>query len=555
MRGAFVARFGGTSNDRLLERVAEAHRWHPGAPEYYVGHGLSAAVLADPDTGPVVDICDERILLVHGSQARSLADLERDGDRFAAVECDGRELVAARDPMGLCPLFYRLAHGALWLSTEVAPLVALAEATPDLLALSAQAALVPEDARTGWNGIFRILPGCSLHATADLQLRSRRYWEPAKLLRSYRGSREDAEAQLRARLLAAVDRCTGRGTGILVSGGLDSTAIVVAAKARADWLVHVAFSGFEDSDEERYARAVADSVEGDLDVVPGELTRWDPQDDLLTANVPYLTPPNLTANTGLARLAKLGASVALDGNDGDGVLGYPGHEWGELMLTRRFGRVAELAAKYGREPVIQGVADALIPPVLRLRTLRGRPPQPQTYFQRTARYFAEPLRRRMRQTEMEGWRSPFGEWGRRQLRQVLPVSTIRMEEHELRGARFGLDVRHPFADRELVEFLISLPADVKSDPFRSKALLRDALGGMTSSDVLERAGKASYFDVLRRRVDPARCLDLIKASAIELPLVNYDLVYQDAAVAQGPPLFLLLLLARAHAFAAGVQAV
>ena len=35
--------------------------------------------------------------------------------------------------------------------------------------------------------------------------------------------------------------------------------------------------------------------------------------------IPYLTPPAYTANTALAHLAERGLTVALDGNDGDGV--------------------------------------------------------------------------------------------------------------------------------------------------------------------------------------------------------------------------------------------
>lgn len=552
MRGAFVACFGNPDDPGALERIAEKHRWHRGIAEYHAAHGLHAAVLADSGDGPTFEVGRDRVRLVHGAPASDLAELQRAGERFAAVECDGRELWATRDPLGLCPLFYRVSGGALWLSTEIAPLVALGGTTPDLSALSSHVALVPQESCTGWTGIFRVLPGCSLRVTTDLRIESRRYWKPQDLIGTYRDDSEHAQAELRAHLLAAVDRCANGQSGILLSGGLDSTAVAAAAAegGHADRLVHVTFDGFRDADEKRYAQATADAIGRKLDLVPGDLSLWDPARDLDGSVVPYLTPPQLTADAGLARLAELGARVALDGNDGDGVLGYVGREWGELVLTRRFARLRDLAATYGGRRVLFGVADDLLPPALWLRALRGRPPRDLTYLQRTERYFAPQLWRRMREADLSRWRSPFGDWRARQLRQVMPVTTMRMEEHELRAARFGLDMRHPFADRRLVEFLISLPAAIKSDPFEPKALLRRAVSGMVPDEVIRRPEKAPYFDVVEQRVDPARCLALIKTSGARLPLVDYNAVFEDAARGDGPPLFLLMQLARAHAFTA-----
>ena len=208
----------------------------------------------------------------------------------------------------------------------------------------------------------------------------------------------------------------------------------------------------------------------------GNADPWNPEEDLDVSVIPYLTPPAYTANAGLAHLAERGLTIALDGNDGDGVLGYGGREWGELVATGRIRSLGQLAAKYGAGTVARGMAIDVLPPVAR-HALRRRPSRPPTYFEHTARYFDEPLRERIRSSDHERWRQPRGEWRWRQLRQVSPITTARMEEHELRGARHGIDLRHPFADRRLVEFLVSLPVAVKSDPLRSKALLRGALAG------------------------------------------------------------------------------
>jgi asparagine synthase (glutamine-hydrolysing) len=551
MRGAFVACFGEVDQSQL-ERVADSHRWHGGAPEYHAVPGLHVAAQAHSLDGPHVEIRDGRASIVHGSPRGGFDDLQRRGRRFVAVECDGETLRAARDPMGLAALFYRVIGRSLWLATEVSPLVALGGLSPDLAALSLQAALVPDDARTGFVGIQRLLPGGSLHVGRNLLPSQHRYWHAAALFGRFSGDRTEAADELWARLLEGVDRSLEGPTGVLVSGGLDSAAVTAAAAllGRPLSLVHVAFPEFADAAEEPYARAVAASARAELEVLSGNAGPWNPEEDLELSVIPYLTPPGYTANVGLARLAERGVAVALDGNDGDGVLGYSGREWGELLTTGAVRPLWRLAATYGARRVVRGVASDVLPPAVP-DILRRRHPRPPTYLEHIERYFDPSLHERMRSVDHDRWRPPIREWRRRQLRQVSPVTTVRMEEHELRGARFGVDLRHPFADRELVEFLVSLPASIKSDPMRSKALLRDALAGHAPDEVVQRSEKPGYLSVLERRVDRGRCLDWVKESGIRLPFVNYENLFRDGAEPQGVPLFLLLLLARAHVFAAG----
>jgi hypothetical protein len=200
--------------------------------------------------------------------------------------------------------------------------------------------------------------------------------------------------------------------------------------------------------------------------------------------------------------------------------------------------------------VLRGVYADAVPPPFRLGRLRRRPLPPLTYLQSMERYFDEPLISRMRRVDHSRWRSPFGEWRARQLRQVLPVATNLNEEHELRAARHGIDMRHPFADRSLVEFLISLPVAIKSDPFLSKDLIRQALATTAPPGTFERRDKSSFGSVYDRRVDTMRGLELVRNSGLRLPLINYERVFVDAEDPQTAPTILLMTLARLHVFAA-----
>lgn len=126
---------------------------------------------------------------------------------------------------------------------------------------------------------------------------------------------------------------------------------------------------------------------------------------------------------------------------------------------------------------------------------------------------------------------------------------VSFEQKEIEAARYGIDLRHPFADRQLVEFLISLPCAIKADPGRKKGLLLDALAEDLPELVRERP-KSGYMAAVRHRVDPTRCLEKIRASKVQLPHLDYARLFEDGEMnPDGIPIFLIVNLARAHEFA------
>lgn len=550
MRGGFVACLDGDGRD--LDRVVECMRWHRGKPLRDHRDGLQIAAYVDAVEGPFVDTRAGCTLLVHGAAPAPLSELQRRSNRFAAIEWDGRRLRASRDPIGLAPLFYRTFRGALWLATEVEALAALGDLVPDLEALTGQAAFVPLDDRTGWQGIARVLAGSTVQFGPDRRAVSAGYWAPSELLGRYRAGRAEAVAELRERLRAAVARCYERGAGILVSGGLDSAAVAeIAARQGPDppRLVHVHYPDIPATHEQRYAGAVADRLGAPLRIVHGEVSPWDIRRELQGwGGIPYSWLPYGMEEPALAELASQGVSVALDGHDGDGVLGPSGGLWGALILNGEWRSLASLTGQHGLRRVLRGAAVDFLPPYAWLRRLAGRPPS-RTYLQQVSVYFAPALGSRVLAADIDRWRWPPRRWRIRQLRPLVPGSTISFEQKELEAARHGIDMRHPFADRELIEFLISLPPLVKGDPVRAKALLLDAVGDMIP-DILHERPKSDYMAVVRRRVDPGRCAEVIRRSGVRLAGLDYERLFAD--VGSQPdrvPLFLLVNLARVHAFA------
>jgi asparagine synthase (glutamine-hydrolysing) len=551
MRGGFVACLNGEA--RALDQIVERTRWHRGKAVRDHRAGLEIAAFVDEAAGPVVETRAGQTLLVHGAIPAPMVELQRRQPRFAAIQWDGRLLRASRDPMGLAPLFYRVFQGGVWLATEVQPLVALGKAAPDLDALAGQAAFVPLADRTGWDGIYRVLPGSTVEIGPDLRVSSTVYWRPAELLGRYRGSRAEALAEFRERFQTAVTRCYEPGSGILLSGGLDSSAVaLIAAQGgrAAPHVVYVHFPGFPEADEREYARVVAAAVGAPLHVVPGDVSAWDVRAELDGwGGIPYTWLPFDPPGPALAHLASQGITVALDGHDGDGALGPPGSNWGDLILKGELRRVGALGARHGGWPLIRGLAVDFLPPYAWLRRLVGRPKR-VTYLQSVARYFSDALGPRIAEADIERWAWPSRRWRARQLQPLLPRATVSFELKELEAARHGIDMRHPFADRDLVDFLVSLPSVIKSDPMRPKAVLVDSLSDVLP-DVIRRRQKGNLnMAVVRRRVDLAACIEGIRASGVRVPGVEYGRLFDDArSDPDRVPLYFLITLARVHAFA------
>jgi hypothetical protein len=294
---------------------------------------------------------------------------------------------------------------------------------------------------------------------------------------------------------------------------------------------------------------VAAAVGAPLNVVPGHRDPWDVDVELDGwGGIAYNWLPYGMEDAALAHMAALGITVALDGHDGDGVLGPSGSNWGDLILKGEFGRVGALALRHGMGPLVRGVAVDFLPPYAWLRSLMGRATRP-TYMQSVAQYFQGPLRDRIREADIDRWTWPSRRWRVRQVQPLLPRATISFEQKEIEAARHGIDLRHPFADRDLVEFLISLPSAVKSDPMRPKAVLIDSLSEMLPTPLQQRP-KSDYMAAVRQRVDPAACIERIRTSGIRLPGIDYGRLFDDAEVdPEGVRLFFLVNLTRVHAFA------
>ncbi|OYW78395.1 MAG: hypothetical protein B7Z26_09860 [Asticcacaulis sp. 32-58-5] len=152
---------------------------------------------------------------------------------FALIiyDADTQRIFAARDHMGVKPLFYRADNAGLALASEPKVLAAPGAPFSDLSKAGLIEADVadfitgqlPRDHRVVYDGLWRVTPGHILSAGPDLTPVLTSYWQAA----ADETITDKSPAALRALLTEAV-RCRLRSpqpVAALLSGGLDSTSI------------------------------------------------------------------------------------------------------------------------------------------------------------------------------------------------------------------------------------------------------------------------------------------------------------------------------------------
>jgi asparagine synthase (glutamine-hydrolysing) len=279
--------------------VAMAHRGPDGSGEWSDGPvGLAHRRLAiidleggaqpmpSPDSGCVLTFNGEiynyrelrSVLVNEGVQFRDRSDTEvvlrayeRWGDAcvdrlhgmfaFAVWDPTARRLFAARDRLGIKPLYYRWQAGTLCFASELKAILAADRTNGHRLNPSSfdkylRLQYVPGP-HTMVTGVRQLLPGCTLSLGLDAAEPSEvRYWQVRARLAVPAGGepfQERLAAAVQTHMVADVP------VGALLSGGIDSSLIVAHMVQAATSPVHTFSVGFEDDrlDEREAARRVA----------------------------------------------------------------------------------------------------------------------------------------------------------------------------------------------------------------------------------------------------------------------------------------------------------
>ncbi|HLH77149.1 MAG TPA: asparagine synthase-related protein [Candidatus Binataceae bacterium] len=442
---------------------------------------------------------------------------------FALALWDGarRQWFCARDILGVKPLCYFADHQLFLCASEIPALFAAGLPVPEPnegLVGEYLSDCVSSRAETLYQNIFRLPPAHYLIVGAR-SLHLQRYFEldPGRRLR-YRSDREYAD-HFRVVLETAI-RCrlrSHRPIAVYLSGGLDSSSIVgLMADMQHDGRgTGTGFRTFsmvnpgQAGDESCYIRAVLDhwKLEGELQLPATPSGDYFTQQARQRHDVPEF--PNISGALGLAQAAlHSGSRVVLTGLGGDDWLcayythcadlllrGHLRELWRQLRVeadSASWWRRVDALVRRGLWPL---TPRALRGPLDRLRLPGTWPPFLRRDFGARidlASRMAMPSGARRRQWpadwELHQW---FGHG-----------NMIRANEaDDLHHAALGLEARHPFHDRRLIEFALALPEEQRWRGVQTKFILRQAMGSRLPTAVGERLDKGDYSATIAQALE------------------------------------------------------
>ncbi|HEV7651961.1 MAG TPA: asparagine synthase (glutamine-hydrolyzing) [Actinophytocola sp.] len=451
------------------------------------------AVLAGRGHAFTTDSDTEVVLRAYLEWGTGLA--ERLNGMYAFAIWDGRtgRLVMVRDRMGIKPFYYsETADGVLFGSEPKAILANPAvEPTVTIDGFRELFAFVKTPGKAVWDGMREVEPGTVVTVDRD-GLRAARYWRIET--REHTDDRDTTVAHVRElledivrrQLIADVPRCT------LLSGGLDSSAMTAIA-ARQLGVAGETVRSFAVDFVGQTENFVPDEMRGTPDGPyvhdVAELSRTDHQDIVLAAGEladPAVRETVIRARDTPAGMGDMDASlyllfkairgqstVALSGESADEVFGgYRQFFDPEAQQAHTFPWLVQFQRHVGEEDgyLAQGFAHALD----------------------LERYVADCYSSAIAGIERLDGEDDF-EWRMRKIcyLHLNHFVKILLDRKDRMSMAVGLEVRVPFCDHRLVEYVYNTPWSLKTYDGREKSLLRGATRDVLPQSVAERV-KSPY---------------------------------------------------------------
>jgi asparagine synthase (glutamine-hydrolysing) len=434
---------------------------------------------------------------------------------FAFALWDERQqtLFLARDRLGVKPLFYApLADGSWLFASELKALMIHGglkrEIDPRSVDDYFTLGYVPEP-RTIFSGAHKLPPGHTLTLRRGQSAPAPRcYWD-VRFSGDNRMSAEDAQAELVRRLHDSVRlrMIAERPLGAFLSGGVDSSAVVAMMAKQSAGAVNTCSISFDDPkfDETRFAQQIADRYQTRHFVDRVETDDFGLIDTLASLyDEPYADSSAIPTYR-VCQLARQHVVVALSGDGGDESFG--GYRRYQLHLNEErfrsamplglrqplFGALARIYPKADWAPrfvraksTFQALARDTVDAYMHSVSIFRDDMRPQLYSSafkrqlggyRTAELFHHHAERA--QTD-----DPLS------LIQYLDLQTYLVGDINTKVDRasmaHALEVREPLMDHPLVEWLATLPSNLKVHGGEGKWLLKKAMEPHLPHDLMYR---------------------------------------------------------------------
>ena len=443
---------------------------------------------------------------------------------FGVWEEKAKRMFLARDRIGVKPLFYKLHENGLLFGSEIKSILAYPTVKAQIDAAGAAEILLLGPGRTPGCGVFRgiqeLEPGCCGYFEAGA-LTVSRYWKLRD--REHLDTFEQTAEKVRYLVTDAIRRqmVSDVPIGTFLSGGLDSSLITaVCAREMQDRGERLQTFSVDYENNEKYFQASKFQPNSDpyyirmMEMSVDTQHHWTvltPEDlvgTLEDATIARDQPGKADVEFSLqafCREIRQHVKVALSGECADEIFGgYPWYRDPEVRARDGF-PWSQNAVQRCRM-LVPGLSEKLQP----LDYIRDR--YVDTCRESDVLPGVSPEERRMKEMVNLNFR-----W----FMQTLLDRKDRMSMYS------GLEVRVPFCDYRIAEYLYSVPWEYKDYQGKEKGLLRTAMAGVLPQEVLWRK-KSPYpktFDPRYMELVSARLRALLEEQNAPL----FQLVDREAA--------------------------
>ena len=485
--------------------------------------------------------------LVHAYEEFGMEFPEHLNGMFAFALWDERRerLLLARDRVGIKPLYYAFHDGALIFASELRSLLRYPGLSPevDLASLGEYLSYeyVPTP-RSILQNVSKLPPGHLLSWSGG-EARISRYWDLD--LSRCEGIRPrhiaDYERELREILRESVERemVSDVPVGVLLSGGVDSTAVAAMMTRATSEKIRSFSVSFEDKsfDESRYARMAADFLGTEHhEFLLTEDRMIDAARNLAEHMDEPLGDSSFIPTLLLSKFVREHVKVALGGDGGDELFaGYP-----TLQAHRLVHYYERLVPSSVRLRLVPWLVDRLPVSFNNIsfdfkarRFISGRGLAPVVRHQLWLGAFTPAQKKEL----LNPWanlaeKDTYGvalehyrnSGAADELNRILYTDMKLYLEGDIlpkvdrASMASSLEVRVPLLNHRLVEYVASLPHELKLRRFAGKYLLKRSLRGLVPPAILKRPKKGFNMPVARWLFGPLR--EIVEDSLGESRLKN-----------------------------------
>jgi len=463
--------------------------------------------------GHVFNTRTDTEVIVHLYEELGPACLQNLRGMFAFAIWDEKlqSLFLARDRVGIKPLYYHLTSECLVFASEIKAILAdptvRREVAPELIDRFLTFLYLPGE-ETLLKGISKLAPGSYL-LFKDGRVETHPYWDLQFSKAPRAPSLEEASKQLESLLAEAVElhMIADVPVGVLLSGGVDSTAVLSYAAEKTQKAINTFTVGFSDpgvADERPYAKLVAGEFgtqHHDMTITAADFAAFMPQ-YVWHMEEPVCEPPAI-AMYYVSKLARNHVKVLLSGEGGDEAFaGYSNYR--NLVWLERIKR--RLSPLNGAAAAGLSLASSLfhLPRLAKYVPLMGAH-FPNYYYSRTsnpyryagdglgALYSSDFARSIDRECTIRPLLPLFSNVkGQGVLDQMLYIDTktwlpddLLIKADKMTMAN-SLELRVPLLDHKVLEFAAALPSNLKVRGFKTKFLAKTALQRRVPRAILER---------------------------------------------------------------------